>query len=252
MQEKSLNFGLALAPKLKPKLLDSRNHFTNMKVSSATNVINHAVSSALTLIAKETNNSDFITTAWFNGYVSKWFKLMSSRNPKSALGKLHIEKFENAITFLEEFIELIATMKVGKSCAWKPFQTGIVISTTSIIQTTKYLLDDHNFKFILGSHFMQDCIENLFSVIRSKHVSPTAVQFKNDLKLITISFYMKNVSHGSYEQDDREFFSEFLDILANNKRKINKSNETSQEIPNELTVENIEFNNITLDRKSVV
>lgn len=116
-----------------------------------------------------------------------------------------------------------------------------------MIEITKYLLEHENFKFIFGSRFMQDCIENLFSQIRSKHVSPDAVQFKNDLKLITISFYMKNVSHSSYDQDDREFFSEFLDILRNNKRAIKKCTNTSQAILNNITVENIEFNNITLN-----
>lgn len=167
IQEESLDFGLALAPKLKPKLLDSRNHFTNMKVSSATNVINHAVSSALNYVAKTTNNTDYITTAWLIGYASKWFKLMSSRSTKSALGKLYPEKFRNAIDFLEEFTEIISTMKVGKTSSWKPFQTGIIISTTSMIEITKYLLDHDNFQFVFGARFMQDCIENLFSVIRS-------------------------------------------------------------------------------------
>lgn len=58
---------------------------------------------------------------------------------------------------------------------------------------------------------------------------------------------MKNVSHSSYEEDDRQFFSEFLDILANKKRNISKCNKTSQQVPINLLVQNIEFNNITLN-----
>jgi len=96
---------------------------------------------------------------------------------------------------------------------WKPFQTGIIILTQSIIQLSKYLLDKKGFDFVLSGKFTQDCLENLFSIVRSKHVIPNAVQFKNDLKLITIIQYMRKVETFSYEQDDREFFSEFLNIL---------------------------------------
>lgn len=213
LQEETLNFGLSLVPKLKSKLFNNKNHFQKMKVCNATNIFNHSVASALNFVGNETSNESYITTAWFISFISKWFKLMSSSVPKLALGKLNETKFNESIDFLNEVIEVISQIEVGILKTWKPFQTGIIISTKSAIELTKYLLDVEKFEFVLTGRFTQDCLENLFSVVRSKHVIPTALQFKNDLKLITILQYMKNVGSASYEQDDREFFSEFLDYM---------------------------------------
>jgi len=45
--QKKLGFGLSIAPKLQKKLLDPNNHFHKMKVNNATNMLSHAVDSAL-------------------------------------------------------------------------------------------------------------------------------------------------------------------------------------------------------------
>lgn len=247
LQEETLNFGLSLVPKLKSKLFNNKNHFQKMKVCNATNIFNHSVASALNFVGNETSNESYITTAWFISFISKWFKLMSSRVPKLALGKLNETKFNESIDFLNEVIEVISQIEVGILKTWKPFQTGIIISTKSAIELTKYLLDVKKFEFVLTGRFTQDCLENLFSVVRSKHVIPTALQFKNDLKLITILQYMKNVGSASYEQDDREFFSEFLDYILEKKCikvEINNINTNNNIICNN---DNITFDNLTLN-----
>lgn len=80
------------------------------------------------------------------------------------------------------------------------------------------------------------------------------MQFKYNLKLIVISQYIKNVSHSSYEQDDREFFSEFFDVMMEKNRDNKKKKTIAQNIPNilnDLDVNSctviIEFNNATLN-----
>lgn len=80
-QDNTLDFSLALAPKLQKQLLDTNNYFLKMKVSNATNVMNHAVNSALKFISKDINNTDFLTS-WFISIMSKWFKIMSAHNLK--------------------------------------------------------------------------------------------------------------------------------------------------------------------------
>lgn len=57
----------------------------------------------------------------------------------------------------------------------------------------------------------------MFSIIRLKNVIPNALQFKNNLKLITISQLMKTISKSNYYEDDRQFLSEFLDVLLKNR-----------------------------------
>ena len=76
-------------------------------------------------------------------------------------------------------------------------------------------------KYILTSRFTQDYIENFFSLIRYRQVLPTAMQFKNNLKLICFSQYLK-IPKGSYEVDDREFLPGFLEIFKNAKKPVNK------------------------------
>lgn len=124
-QEDTLYFNLALAPKLRKQLLDTKNHFLKMKVSSATNVMSYAVSSALEFLAEDTNNPDFITTSWFISIMSRWFKIMSARSLKLALGKLKKEKLTETISFLEAIIELVSLMKVEKLDIGNLFKLGL-------------------------------------------------------------------------------------------------------------------------------
>lgn len=51
----------------------------------------------------------------------------------------------------------------------------IIISMKSIIELTHYLLNNEDFEFVLIFRFMQDCLENLFSVICSIHTVPNAI-----------------------------------------------------------------------------
>lgn len=69
--QETLSFGLSLTPKLNLKLLDTKNHFQKMKVSSATNVLNHSVATALNFVGKNTGKNSFITTAWFVSFITK-------------------------------------------------------------------------------------------------------------------------------------------------------------------------------------
>jgi hypothetical protein len=66
-------------------------------------------------------------------------------------------------------------------------------------------LEEKGFKFLLNSRFTQDCLENVFSVLRSKQVIPNALQVKDNLKLITVGQYLQNVSKGSYDEDKENF-----------------------------------------------
>lgn len=201
-----------LAPKLSEEdLLPS--HFSKMKVSTSSNVISHSVSSALKFLADELKKPEYLTTAWFLDQIEKWFFLMTSRHPSCALSKLNIDVYNSTIGFLKQILELFSSMEVGHKKIWKPSQTGVLISTQSMLDLQEYLLNEKKYTFFLTSRVSQDCLENLFCVLRSKQLVPNAVQVKNNLKLISVSQYLKNVSSSSYDVDDREFFSGFLDNI---------------------------------------
>lgn len=100
-------------------------------------------------------------------------------------------------------------------------------------------------KFVLTGRFSQDCLENLFSVIRSRNVIPTALQFKNNLKLISTSQYIKTVDKSNYDEDDSHMITEFLNNSNSTKKQSISAecNESSSPIPNSTIV----FNNIELN-----
>ena len=196
------------APNLTLKLLEP-SHFDKMKVSMALHVFSHSVSSAFRLMVEvEKWNNETLTTAWFVKLMDKWFNLMSSHHPVQALSKFSVEKYNASITFLSDIIELF--QQIGNK-SWKPVQTGAIISTQSVLDLQKVLLDDCNFKFFLTSRLSQDCLENLFSCIRSKNPVPTPLEFKHHLRLITVAQYLKPSENGSYEQDEDNMIVDFLD-----------------------------------------
>ncbi|KAG8174688.1 hypothetical protein JTE90_024391 [Oedothorax gibbosus] len=110
------------------------------------------------------------------------------------------------------FKELEVVQKDGQE-RWKPFQTGAILSTTSVLDMEKYYLEE-KFKFLLISRFSQDSLENLFSVVRFRQSVLTALEFKNNLKLITIAQFMTKSTSTNYEQDDRELLSGFLNVIS--------------------------------------
>lgn len=61
--------------------------------------------------------------------MARWFHIMSSRDIGIALSYEKPEKYNEAIQFFEETIELFTYMKVGNDGKWKPFQTALIIST---------------------------------------------------------------------------------------------------------------------------
>lgn len=204
------DFLLSLCPKLREEYFDRARHFQKMRVKSACHVLSYEVSSALKFLASETSKSEYITTALLTEKMALWFKIVSSRNIIWGISKNKSEKFDEVIHFLNEFIDLISLLTFGNKKEWKPFQKGLILTTASIIELSIYLLNNKDYKYVLAGRFTQDCVENLFSVLRSKHCILNALQVKNDLKLISISHYMKKISTSSYNEDNREFFEGFF------------------------------------------
>lgn len=206
------NSELLLTPKFKIDDIKC-NNFSKMKVNKAKNMFSHDVSSSFELLADNNNKPEFISTAWFVKIVCKWFSLMTSRYHKIALGKKDTNLYSENIDFLHEVINIFTALKIGSS-GFKPVQRGIMISTQSVIDLTEYLITRRNFQYVLTSRFTQDCVENLFSQIRQKNVIPHSLQFTNDLKLIAIAMYMKDINNTNYDNDDRQYLAGFLEYLS--------------------------------------
>jgi len=182
--------------------------------------------------------------------VRHWFDLMTNRKMSLALSKCDTEKYKEAINFLNEVIVLFRDLSVGNKNQWKPFQAAVILSTKSIIDLVEQLINDCDFQFLLTSRLTQDCIENFFSVIRKRNVVPNAVQFKNNLKLISISQYMKSVENSNYEEDDREYLSCFLKIPKTHNSIVHDVSRSADytELYQYLQTHNVALNNTDINK----
>lgn len=172
-------------------------------------MIHPHVSTSLKYLGEQLQDNKFETTAWFAEILTKWFNIMSSRSSSQiSLSLKNMDKYKETISFLKEFMFIVEHLNVDKS--WKPFQHGLLISTKSAVEISKFLLEEKRYDFVLLGRFTQDCIENLFSRIRQTQCKPNALQFKNALKNLFIMQFMANVSKGNYNDDKGEHLTVFF------------------------------------------
>ena len=113
-------------------------------------------------------------------------------------------------------------IKIGSS--WKPVQSGIRLSTSSMLQLHQHLVIEGELKFLMSGRFTQDALENLFSQVRSKGVvHPEPVQFRLSLRLICLAQFMTIPTTGNYEIDDTPHLISFIKSKEQSSKKEEKN-----------------------------
>ena len=213
LQHDSLH-SLKIAPHLSEKALDP-GHFDKMKVSLARNLLSRKTGAALRFLMQEgVIGHSASATAWFCDQIGLWYDLMTSRSTSMGLSLFDMQKHAEAVTFLESIIKLFTEVKIGSEAkpTWKPVQSGTILATKTALQLQNCLVLEKGYKFLLMSRFSQDALENLFSMVRFKNPIPTALEFKNALRIITVSQCITGKTTSSYEADDSEQCTSILDI----------------------------------------
>ncbi|KAK6186664.1 hypothetical protein SNE40_005950 [Patella caerulea] len=184
------------------------SHFDKMNVSRALNRFSNSLASGLRYLVEFGCGSDcLLTTAWFVEWMDHWFDLMTNRHPVMALSLNNLEAYNSAINHLRETIDIFKGLKVGK--IWKPWQTGVILSTTSVFDLqADYLQRGH--AFLLTGRLTQDCLENLFGCIPYKNPTPDALEFRQALQIVSVAQYMKCPRPESYLEDDRTFLADYM------------------------------------------
>ena len=206
------------APKLST---DTQSHYGKMKVSPAMHFWSHKTSQAMRfMVSAQSYPEELLTSAWFVEKICKWFSLVCSRKPVESLSLFDEQKYEENIGFLLEFVELMKQIQIinkkDKKVAWKPVQTGSILTTLSILDVHKILLEA-GLKFVITAHLGSDSMENIFSMARSvaSNPTPTARDMKYILRHISFSQFLLEVKSSSYNYDDGgDFLVEFLDKTA--------------------------------------
>jgi hypothetical protein len=201
---------LKIFPKFTEKIL-SPSHFDKMSVASAVTIFSADVSRGLVYLVQHHGYSeDLLTTAWFLETVRHWFDLVNCRKLSNALSRKNIDKYNEAISFLEKVVELFKSITVGPEGNWKPVQTGVIMATTTVLQLQKDILDSGGIEYFMTSRLSQDALENTFSIVRLKDALPTPKQVKYGLRNICISQFSKEQKGSNYDYDDCTFLTDFL------------------------------------------
>jgi len=191
--------------KFVPKLNDketSNHHFRKMNLPNAKCMLDDKVGATLDfLVYCGETGDESSTTAWFVRLLNRWFKLVTSRNLQLALSKRNVEAYKKAIADLQKVTEVMRGIRVNG--LWKVVQTHIIMATEAILEIQEILLRKDGYSFLELGRFLQDIVENLFSLVRRITSTPTAVEFKYSLKRIVLGQFSYHVRKSSYEADDR-------------------------------------------------
>ncbi len=173
------------------------SNFEKMRVGPAVRFFSTETSSGIkTGISCKLLPESARTTAWFVQFISDWFTLVSSRIRKKSITLRNKPK---KISFLLYFAYVFEQMQIGQEDRWKPLNTGMVMSTISILDISNLLLKPKLYDYLLLSRLNQDSVENVFSQIRLRAgMAPTPTQCLTAVKTITLSQFISDVKSSNY------------------------------------------------------
>ena len=159
---------IRMAPELHDKHIDLPP-FSAMRVNLAAQVLSHSVAagiSTLSILCKL--DAEAKHTATFIEMFDQIFNVFNSNSLKfrqkfrHAIQKEsgHVQFLKDALTFLDT-IELPSRRKLPCLNGWK-------ISINSLLSLWADMNTNHGFKFLLTNRLNQDCLENMFSIVRSR------------------------------------------------------------------------------------
>lgn len=120
---------LKLAPQLIATHL-SPGQYQKMRVGMAAAVLSHTTATALQFCASlNLLSKDVTTTAWFLDLDNKWFDVMNARVIKASLFRTSNQKLPS----LQEMLYVIHEVKFSGKACWKPIQSGIQLSTKTVL-----------------------------------------------------------------------------------------------------------------------
>lgn len=158
-------------------------------------IFSNEVSVAIgTLLVRNEIPQELIETAtvtkFFIEQVVRWYDITTCVHQKLALSNVLIEEYEKALRVLRRMktiMEGVTVLKGGVVVSQKPWSRGIIFSTKSLLELQSYLLSECGFREIALGRFTANPVESLFSVIRSTHPHPTALQVYYDLRLLSFT-----------------------------------------------------------------
>ena len=159
---------IRMAPKLQDKHINLPP-FASMRVNLAAQILSHSVAAGIsTLCILGHLDAEAKHTASFIESFDQLFNVFNSNSLKCSQKFRHaIQNGSGHVQFLKDAMKFIESVKLTSGRAL-PCLNGWKISIQSLLSLWADLSMNHDFKFLLTNRLNQDCLENMFSVIRSR------------------------------------------------------------------------------------
>ena len=191
-----------------------------MSVPLAAQTLSHSVAAGINMaVATNALPPEAAYTADFCEKMDQLFDSVNSR--KRSIREMRSKPYKAAVTastghvnFWRENIKWLQSWKIDSShiqCV-----QGWILTLTVLILLWSELQDRWNFEFLLVSRCNQDCLENLFSVVRQKGGSndtPWADQFRNSLKAAVVDQLLRPEGKNCQFLEEDNNDSVFTDYL---------------------------------------
>ena len=162
-------------------------------------------------------------TAIFIDHFDKLFNVFNSKSLKSKQPMAHaLSEKTNHVSFLKESLDYLEKTSIPSKkkllclSGWK-------LSINALLALWEDLHSNHQFKFLLTNRLNQDCLENLFSIIRGRggnRTNPTPQQFRSTFRHVVVEKVFIQSVNSNCKVD---FDQILLDISALCKRSKKKS-----------------------------
>jgi len=195
---------IRMAPRLTAKHIQLPP-FASLRVRYATQVLSHTVASGImTMVSLGALPSEAQATAEFIDRMDQLFNCFNSQTLHCAA------PMRNAITeksahmaFLQDTKDWLGTVSATKGRKL-PCLEGWTMAINCLTQLWTDLHTQHGYKFLLTNRLNQDCVENLFSVIRGKgrqRDNPDPLQFRTAFRQVPVDALMVPSKSANCQED---------------------------------------------------
>ena len=211
-----------IAEKLSNRHIEPDNQ-EKMKVSLAAQAMSNSVGAALQTIAAtpdiktKVDKSIYISTAAFIHLVNLNRDIVNNRTRRFAINKNFPDIAGHDLNLMEAFRTVLCTSKFLENRPYKPVQIGYNRALTAIPQLVSELLEE-GYRYVLLAHFLSDCIENFFGLMRTKFPGLTVVDAHSCLRLCFAGHFY-----------DLNEFSKYSNPFTNADRKEEQANKLALE-----------------------
>lgn len=184
---------IRMAPKVTYKHINLPP-FAPLRVKLATQVMSHSVAAGIsTMCSLGALPNEAQHTAQFIETMDRLFNCFNSSGLHStAKMRYAISDRSEHKTFLLECLDWLSTVK-SKGKRALPCLSGWKMAIVCLLQLWDDLHQTHGIKFLLTNRLNQDCVENLFSIIRGKgghRDNPDAVHFRAAFRQVMVDAVM--------------------------------------------------------------